>query len=368
MSLLCLSWPFFKGGQHERAARLGVGCDAHCGRAHRSCVAALDWRPMSVVMDEVRHAEESARVLDLVGRRCVTMSPDRAADLVELSMERACIQGEASWSRGVSSSGLVSVPTTVLKARSERVDALHKRRGAFRPEPGRSRLARLRRGVGFAARCHLAPVAGHRPDTVFMLTLTYAFGVEWKPEHVSDCIRSVRKWLAKSGLPCRFVWVAELQKRGAVHYHVALWLPSDVFLPAPDLVGWWPHGSSRTERARGAVAYLMKYLSKGLGKGDLSLPKGARMFGVGGLDHSMARAKRWLGLPGFVQSRSDIFDDWRPAPGGGWCSPDLVVIPSEFRRLWVGDGYSLVRVEDHGRPFDAAGPFTWLHRGSKWAS
>lgn len=260
------------------------------------------------------------------------------------------------------SSGLVSVPTKVTHARFAQVDALHGRVGAFRPDPSRVRLSKLRRAVGFAARCHLAPVPGDRIGTVFMVTLTYRAGVDWSPCHMADFVRPLRQWLWRKGLALRFVWVAELQKRGAVHYHVAVWLPADVFLPSPDKRGWWPHGSTRTERARGAVGYLMKYLSKGLGPDDMRLPKGARMYGVGGLEHSMRRARRWLGLPGFVRARADIFDDWRRAFGGGWRSPDGDVIPSEFERAWVGDGYSLVRVADYGRPFDASGPFTWLER------
>lgn len=301
--------------------------------------------------------------------RCTRDQAQRSpAGVGRTRSNEACAERAARGGCSGLTSGLVSVPTTVTHALCARVDALHLRIGAFRPDPARSRLAKLRRAVGFGARCHSAPVAGHRPDTCLMLTLTYREGVEWKAEHVSGTVRAMRQWLARRGVSCRFVWVAELQKRGAVHYHMAVWLPADTFLPSPDKQGWWPHGSSRTERARGAVGYLMKYLSKGLGADDLKLPRGARMFGVGGLDHAMRRSRRWLGLPGFVRARADIFDDWRPAVGGGWSSPDCVVIPSEFQRVWVGDGYSLRRVEDHGRPFDASGPFTWLHRGPKWES
>jgi len=257
-----------------------------------------------------------------------------------------------------SPSGLVSVPTSV----AGRSEALRGELGAFAPDPHRSRIAKLRRAVGFAARGHLAERRGFRPDTCFMVTLTYREGVEWRPRHLSACRKLLAQWLKKRGIPCRYVWVAELQKRGAVHYHLALFLPPDVYLPSADLAGWWPHGSTRTERARAAVPYLMKYLSKGSPAEALQLPQGARMYGVGGLEHSLRRARRWLGLPGFVRARSDCFDDWRPAKGGGWVTPDDVVIPSEYQRAWVGDRYSLIRVADYGRPFSADGPFTWLER------
>jgi hypothetical protein len=90
-------------------------------------------------------------------------------------------------------------------------------------------------------------------------------------------------------IPFRYVWVAELQKRGALHYHVAIWLPKRVQLPKFDKQGWWPHGSTQRLIAKNAVGYLMKYLSK------ISpfhkFPKGVRIHGFGGLTQQ-ARGNR----------------------------------------------------------------------------
>jgi hypothetical protein len=274
--------------------------------------------------------------------------------------------------------GLVSVPTTQKSPPaplvSERSEALRAERGGFVPPARAGRVARMRRGLGFAARAHCTPRPGFRPDRCAMVTATYRAGALWEPGHVRTWLDHVRKWCKRRGVECRYVWVAELQeargrRRGEsaealVHYHVALWLPYGVELPFSDACGWWPHGDTRTEWARAAVPYLMKYISKG--GGEFRLPNGCRMHGAGGLDHAMRRARRWLGLPAFVQARSDIFDDWRPARGGGWLVPEGdYVVPSEFRRCWLGDAWGLLRVNDHGRPFQAAGPFTWLHRGAK---
>lgn len=275
--------------------------------------------------------------------------------------------------------GLVSVPTSQKRAPtppaiSAAADALRRERGGFIPPARAGRVARMRRGLGYAARAHCAPAPGFRPDRCAMITATYRAGVEWQPKHVSAWLDHIRKWCKRNGVACRYVWVAELQeKRGSrsgeaaralVHYHVALWLPEGVQLPFSDAQGWWPHGDTRTEWARAAVPYLMKYMSKG--SKLLQLPNRCRMHGCGGLDHVMRRARRWLGLPGFVQARSDIHDDWRRAKGGGWYDPRLeTVVPSEFRRTWLGDAWGLMRVEDHGRPFEAHGPFTWLHRRPK---
>lgn len=317
-----------------------------------------------VVAHEVASAAEAQRVADLLGRCVARWSADEAADIIEAAAERAAIQAEGLGAVR----GLVSVPTTRPERAAARVEgqsrALRRLLKAAEVDRHRARIARMRQAVGFSARCQAVGSArpGYRPDYVVMLTLTYRQGEDWKPEHISDFLHTVRKAEARRGRVIRYVWVAELQERGAMHYHVAMWLPAGVTLPKPDACGWWPHGSSRIEAARDAVAYLMKYLSKGT---DTSrLPKGARMHGAGGLEHAQRRAKRWLSLPGWVQSRSDVFDDWRPAVGGGWSDPEGTVIPSEHVRAWVGDRWTCVKVADYGRPFEASGPFTWLHRGA----
>lgn len=240
------------------------------------------------------------------------------------------------------------------------------------PDPDRQRLGKLRRAVGFSARCHGVARQGHRPDDVLMITLTYAKGGDWRPDHVKSLLTHVRKWLQRRSLRCRYTWVAELQARGVIHYHIALWVPVGVRLPKPDEQGWWPYGSTRIEVARSAPRYLMKYLSKPkTGVGNWRLPEGARMYGVGGLDHSLRRARRWLGLPVWVQSYSDIFDDWRRAPGGGWCDPDGEVFRSEFKVARCGSQFALERVCTHhrgsvisGASVEPSGPFSWLHRGN----
>jgi len=216
---------------------------------------------------------------------------------------------------------------------------------------------------------HMASLRpGFRHDSVVMVTATYADGVEWKPGHMATLMDHIRKWCKRKGIDCRYVWVSEVQTKRrraqgghCMHYHVALWIPFGYMLPKADAQGWWPHGDTKTELARNAVGYLMKYFSKG--SDGMVLAHGARMYGVGGLDHTMRRARRWLGLPAFIKARADIFDDWRRASvGGGWTDPDGVCIPSEFQRAWLGDAFGLIRVADYGRPFQADGPFTWLHR------
>lgn len=275
--------------------------------------------------------------------------------------------------RGVGFRGLVSLPTTQKPPpqppkTARRSELVRSELGAFVPPARQARIARMRRSTGFAARMHGAFLRpGFRADSVVMVTATYRDGVEWEANHMSALMDHIRKWCKRAGIDCRYVWVGEVQTKRrqsegghCLHYHVALWIPFGHMLPKADAQGWWPHGSTRTELARSAVAYLMKYFSKG--SGEMALPAKARMHGAGGLEFVARRAKRWLAMPSFVRARADIFDDWRAARGGGWSDPDGVIVPSEFQRVNVGGQWCCMRVADYGRPFEADGPFTWLHR------
>ena len=57
------------------------------------------------------------------------------------------------------------------------------------------------------------------------LTLTYRPDVMWSPRHVGDLFMNVRKYLARRGVPLRYLWVAEQHVSGRVHYHAMIWLP-----------------------------------------------------------------------------------------------------------------------------------------------
>lgn len=278
---------------------------------------------------------------------------------------------EAPRSGAAATVGLVSVPTTHTGASlpSELVEAnrkaaqsdLQRAVGAFPLDRAGKRYGDLRMMVGFAARAHAVSEKGHRNDTAWMVTLTYAgTNADWKPEHLTRAMTAFRNWCTRQGFACRYVWVAELQKRGVIHYHIAAWLPKGQRMPKWDQCGWWHCGMTNTLRAKHATAYLMAYLKKGDLEARGSLPKGARNYGVGGLDHSLRRARRWLRLPAFVQGNSSIWDRWKRVDGGGWCSPEGEHVPSEFVSVFVGGTRCLMRVARHAVQIVAAGPFSWL--------
>jgi len=108
-----------------------------------------------------------------------------------------------------------------------------------------------------------------------MVTLTYRNIEDWQPRHVTQFLRKVKRVLSPDLFG--YFWVAEMQQRGAVHYHVVLAVRHGVRMPKPDDEGLWQHGLTRVELVRYVFAYMSKYLQKDGQKAKF--PKGIRMFG-----------------------------------------------------------------------------------------
>ena len=263
---------------------------------------------------------------------------------------------EARAARGlvsVSTSGFAALPTAMRWAEQ-----------CITIDRHQSRVTRLRKGVGVGAKALLNLGEGPAENNV-MVTLTYAGdNDDWKPRHVSDYIRKVRAWFKDRcpGQRLRYVWVAELQKRGVIHYHAVFFLPAGVRMPQADRKGWWPHGMTNTLKATAPVAYLMKYASKVESKSIGAFPHGARIYGIGGLDAPGAAFKRWVLWPAYVQGNASVADRFRPAAGGGYLNAETgEFLASEFAP--TGGGFSsFIRVRTTPRAIDAAGPYSWWAR------
>lgn len=198
------------------------------------------------------------------------------------------------------------------------------------------RLSRMRRGVQAAAKLieEMNEGGRYRPA---MLTLTYAPDAKHRQKQVAELIQHhIKPWFERRGYRCRYVWVLELTKRGVPHYHLLLWIPRGERLPKPDRAGWWPYGMTQIQWARSAVGYLTKYASKGT---DGELPKGARLFGCGGLTLAQRRTKAYRLLPKFVRDAFDIGDGVRREKGGGW----VALATGEYL-----PGYTLVYDDEAG--------------------
>jgi len=187
-----------------------------------------------------------------------------------------------------------------------------------------SQLARVRRLRGrVCAWANYIRLSGLAQHQMKMITLTYAPGPdgfsEWREGHISQFISKVRKH-CKADLAA-YAWVAELQERGEVHYHVLLIVKrGGVALPYPDKAGWWPHGFSRIETAR-SPGYVVKYASKS--DDDDVFPKGLRLYGVWvAPEHRNSEYDEVLRsqvLPAWLRPEALKSEAWpKRAVGGGW--------------------------------------------------
>lgn len=286
---------------------------------------------------------------------------------------RSCAQFEARRSQQESrvAAGLVSVSTSLTSGKTV-VDWAE---NVITIDPQQSRVTRLRKSLGVAAK--QLHNLGSKKQKVWMLTLTYAGdNRDWKPKHISQFLMDLRKWhLSRTGSDkVRYAWVAELQQRGVIHYHVIVWLEHGLTPPKPDtawsstdrkgIKEWhpamWPYGMSNRLKSTAPVAYLMKYASKIESKNVGSFPHGARIHGCGGLDPSGRSIRRWVLWPAYVQGNAAVSDRFKPAQGGGYLNAQTgQLLQAEFAP--TGGGFtSFIRVRTTPRKIDPVGPFSWL--------
>jgi len=164
------------------------------------------------------------------------------------------------------------------------------------------RIRRLVRGVIHTAKGIVSCLEdqGEKFRSAF-ITLTYRPGVEWSPKHIASLLDHYRKWCLRRRVEFRYVWVLELTQAGRPHYHIVAFLPLGITPPLPDKQGWWPHGMTQAKWARSPVGYLAKYASKGTDTSRGELPKGARLWGSGGVSKTVRVQVRWACAPSWVR-------------------------------------------------------------------
>lgn len=233
-------------------------------------------------------------------------------------------------------------------------------------DPKQLRCTRLRKNLGVAAKI-LSRCAGQ----AWMLTFTYARADGWKADHIKSALQHLRKWLRRAhGWILRYIWVMETKKRlsgadiglDAPHYHVVVWLPRQVQQEElhMDSKGWWPHGMTNAIQAVAPVKYVMKYVSKF--DSESAFPKGARIYGVGGLDDIGRRCRRWINWPSFVQDRASVLCNWARAKGGGWLDRNTGEITASEWGICLTSRTSTVvmRLRAYPRTLNPSGPFSWI--------
>ena len=198
----------------------------------------------------------------------------------------------------------------------------------------KARLARMKASTISGAEKHeQACISGGFRWRRTMVTLTYKNARDWQPDHITHALKLFRQWVKRfGGGRARYVWVAELQKRGAVHYHILVWhlrgMPFWDRGPKPKngakQVAWWPHGMSNSQPVReNAICYMVKYASKMANDEaaiELRFPKGLRMHSCGGLTKLESMQRRWALSPSYVR---EYWTNWRDdvhraRKGGGW--------------------------------------------------
>lgn len=247
-------------------------------------------------------ADASAAIPDL---ETASAANERVADLP------ARLLGERSEPSGA---GLVRVETsptgrTVYTVRASDLAQLNHRRRCSRMARALISCADLtqREWQRRAARFRVA-----------FVTLTYRPTSPWDRRHVSTYLDCCRSWLGRRGVALTYEWKAELTQRGAVHYHLLLWLPRGLSLPMADKAGWWRHGFSNMVWARKPVGYIAKYIRKDQAQ---RFPKGLRIHGRGGQSQEVRQAVRFELLPTYVREHFGEGDIVRRS-GGGWWNRD----------------------------------------------
>lgn len=112
--------------------------------------------------------------------------------------------------------------------------------------------------------------------------------------------------------------------------------PRGFRIPKPDQSGLWPHGLTQVKRAYSPVGYVIKYSSKG-GLEEHDIPKGARLFGVGGGGDAERLATHRAGLPMWLFARLEPGARARRVARLGWvCSITGEIFSSPFSVTWGG--------------------------------
>lgn len=192
----------------------------------------------------------------------------------------------------------------------------------FEQDAKKLRLSRLRKRVhAWASRLHPL-MLGKANYRLVMITLTYAGISDWKPNDIRVFMLALRSHLADNLLA--YAWVAELQKRGAVHYHLVILVRKGTNIPVPDKSGLWKHGMSKIETAR-TPFYLLTYTGKEFQKNG-EYPAGLRVFAVYIRDGVLSPDSYWMfrlsAYPAWLVKEMWLDGKFRSLPvrikGGGW--------------------------------------------------
>jgi hypothetical protein len=190
-----------------------------------------------------------------------------------------------------------------------------------------------------------------------MITLTYAPAYDWEANHIREFMLTLKKLLGKKLLA--YAWVAEMQKRGVVHYHVMLVVPDGLIigedLPYPDDAGLWRYGLTRVEVARSPF-YLVKYLGKEHQKDFSKFPKGIRAFSVQIYEPVLKKKLRYLSLREYEKAFVDEH---------GWEELNYQKAVRKLSQITSGENWELCSFEKDKKSAVTQAEW-WEEDGYKW--
>ncbi len=192
-------------------------------------------------------------------------------------------------------------------------------------DPKEARLSRMRKRVFAWANAIKADLSDNRYRKL-MITLTYEKVEDWQPLHIRNYVKNLKARLGKNLRA--LAWCAELQERGAVHYHLELIVYKGTRIPMPDKSGMWHYGSSRIETAKN-VFYIASYMKKEYQKMG-NFPKGLRMFAVYICKDVIGKLQYWVYKLSVCPEwlRLIVLNEYRP----------MAVIKRIKKLGWVVDG------------------------------
>ncbi len=142
---------------------------------------------------------------------------------------------------------------------------------------------------------------------MIMVGLTLRKPEDYKAGHIRKYVKALKQKYGEKLVA--WAWVAELQERGAIHYHVMIVLPKGTRFPYPDKSGMWKHGSSSVTRAK-TPFYLVKYVGKEHQKDLSKYPKGCRLYATS-LRFGGDRVKNlYRRLSGITGEGEDYSEGW----------------------------------------------------------
>ncbi|WP_152964993.1 MULTISPECIES: rolling circle replication-associated protein [Comamonas] len=159
-------------------------------------------------------------------------------------------------------------------------------------------------------------------------TLTYRSENEFHSKNISQFIEKLRKKFKRRGHALRYSWALE-RKDQLLHYHLMVWIPRNLHISWADIVAGWTFGSTWIKQCTSPYAWAT-YMGKSATKENL--PRSAKSYGYGGLDHDGKDSLKQSKMPSWLKDLKPIFSNMKKIPHLGWCD---VLTGELYRSPWI---------------------------------